>query len=234
MIEPYETKTVRDGATLGSIVPIPIAVHPNYSGRNVVIMYPGYSVSSNLDGYNNKYKKLAEEIVERNIGAVIRMQNNPINGIPYHKSVVENLRYVIDYVLEESRSICKGSPNIYLMGNSAGASAVAAVCASYSHVSKVLLIAPSGDAGPAANKLSRFEGEVYITVGENDEIVGEQSGHHFFNLATSASRRTLKIIPGCDHQFKGTRNGKIFSKAPFWAFAGDETFPSPEGGIVLY
>jgi hypothetical protein len=29
-------------------------------------------------------------------------------------------------------------------------------------------------------------------------------------------------------------NGKILSKAYLWAFAGDDGFPSPEGGVLLY
>jgi hypothetical protein len=29
-------------------------------------------------------------------------------------------------------------------------------------------------------------------------------------------------------------NGKILSKAYLWAFAGDDGFPSPEGGVPLY
>ena len=42
--------------------------------------------------------------------------------------------------------------------------------------------------------------------------------------------------PGAPGQpsITGETNGKIMSKAPLWAFAGDETFPSPEGGIELY
>ena len=42
------------------------------------------------------------------------------------------------------------------------------------------------------------------------------------------------MIPNCNHQFFGEANGKIMSKAPLWAFAGDTTFPSPEGGKKLY
>jgi hypothetical protein len=37
----------------------------------------------------------------------------------------------------------------------------------------------------------------------------------------------------CDHGFTGVTNGKILSKAYMWAFGGDTSFPSPNGGLVL-
>lgn len=52
--------------------------------------------------------------------------------------------------------------------------------------------------------------------------------------ASDARKKALVVIPDCDHQFQGLVNGKIMSKAPFWAFADDESFPSPEGGTILY
>lgn len=53
-------------------------------------------------------------------------------------------------------------------------------------------------------------------------------------LMLSAKIRKLEVIPNCGHQFIGETNGKIMSKAPLWAFAGDTTFPSPDGGKRLY
>jgi dienelactone hydrolase len=128
------------------------------------------------------------------------------------------------------------APNIYLMGFSAGAGAVAIVSAEYPEIKKVLLLAPSVDAGKAVIEASfpKFEGEVYIAIGESDECVGKEAGDYFLGLVTRASKKTLVVIPDCDHQFQGRINGKIMSKAPFWAFAGDQSFPSPEGGVVLY
>lgn len=92
------------------------------------------------------------------------------------------------------------------------------------------------DAGKAAieEAFGKFRGEVYIAVGEDDECVGREAGDYFLGLATGASKKTLVVIPNCDHQFQGSINGKIMSKAPFWAFADDESFPSPEGGVILY
>jgi fermentation-respiration switch protein FrsA (DUF1100 family) len=121
------------------------------------------------------------------------------------------------------------------MGFSAGAGAIAAVAADYPAVKKILLIAPAGDAGNrnVAN-LAHFRGEVFITVGAWDEVVGMHAGECFMELAKTATKKNLVIVPRCDHQFRGRKNGMILSKAPLWAFAEDAAYPSSEGGIALY
>jgi hypothetical protein len=41
-------------------------------------------------------------------------------------------------------------------------------------------------------------------------------------------------VPACGHGFAGETNDRILSKAYLWAFAGDDSFPSPDGGVPLY
>lgn len=211
-----------------------IIVHPHKS-ENVVIIYPGFN--GTIGGYNNKYLKIAELLVKRGVGAVVRIDNFFVPGVSYEKSVKDHLREVIVYVRGNADKICGNKRlNIFLMGISAGAGAAAAVVFEYSCVKKILLVAPSTDAGVRAIRtgLGAFGGEVYVVVGENDEIVGKDSGLLFFELATGAKSRKLVAVPNCDHQFRGGINGRILSKAPLWAFAGDDSFPSPSGGIKLY
>ena len=213
---------------------IELAIHSNSSGT-LIVNYPGYN--GDIAGYNNKYEKIADMLQQRNVGAVVRIPNDHFVGFDYRKSVQENLRCVVDYTLESGERICGSrTPRLYIMGFSSGASAIAAICADYEQLDKILLVAPSGDAGKEAVEkgLSRYLGEVYVTIGENDEVVRPQSGQMFYDLATAARKRELVVVPHCDHQFRGEINGKIMSKAPLWAFTSDETYPSPEGGIVLY
>ena len=208
-----------------------IAVHLNISGV-VTVIYPGYR--GDVNGYNNKYQKIAELFSGKGIGAVVRMSNHEIPDVEYSKSLKGSLRSVINHILQHSKEICGcDSPRLYLMGVSAGASAIAAVAHEYDEVEKILLIEPSGDAGidDVKTGLSKYTGEVYIVGGANSHIKG---GEFFSNLVVSAKVNKLVIIPDCDHQFRGKVNGMIFSKAPLWAFAEDPTFPSPDGGIELY
>jgi dienelactone hydrolase len=212
-----------------------INIHDLPQSNVIIINYPGYQ--GDIDGYEGKYRTLADLMQRKGIGAVIRMGNQYRYGFLYEKSVVADLRATIEYALANAESICSTrEPKIYLMGFSAGAGAIAIVAAEFPQIEKVLLLAPSVDAGKATieEAFGSFRGEVYIAVGEEDECVGKEAGDYFLALATGARRKMLVIIPKCDHQFQGRINGKILSKAPFWAFAGDESFPSPAGGLQLY
>lgn len=211
-----------------------VAIHP-YSNGIIVVNYPG--ITGDIDGYNNKYGQQADFVQENGIGTVVRMGNPYFDELPYPEGMIDNFRFVLDYCLANGAELSGvGNPTLYLMGFSAGASTIAAVAGDYSEVERILLMAPSGDAGQEAieSGLGKFTREVYVAVGSNDEMVGPHAGRIFYDMAKAAKLKKLEIIPNCDHQFKGEVNGRIMSKAPLWAFAGDTTFPSPEGGKVLY
>lgn len=233
--EPSNDPEFQDGKFLGKPFPLEldIAIHPNDSGR-IIINYPG--AYGDIDGYNQKYKKLAAYIQDKKLGAVIRSGNDLSAGYTWDT----DLRQMLKYAQEHAKEICgKDDPEIYLMGFSAGASAIAAVAHDYeSIVPKVLLFAPSGDTGEQAVRkgLGIYKGEVYIVIGQDDDVVGVDAGKTFYDIASSATHRELKVIPNCDHQFRGETNGRIMSQAPFWAFAQGEKppFPLPFAGIRLY
>lgn len=213
---------------------IPLAIHANRESGCITISYPG--AMGDIDGYNAKYRTLANLIQEK-VGAVIRLGNHYFQGFDYSKSIQNDLRAVVGYAIENSKDICGAKvPVIYLMGFSAGASAIAAVAYEFTQVRKILLISPSGDAGKEdiTRGLAEFAGEVYIVAGENDDVVGPETAPMVSGLVKKASVHKLVIVPNCDHQFRGLENGMIMSKAPLWAFLGDQDFPSPNGGIELY
>lgn len=212
----------------------PIAIHPKQDSGIIIINYPGYN--GDIDGFNNKYGKLAQFMQEK-IGAVLRSPNIEHNNIDYRESVKDDLKALIEYALKNSERICGSvNPQIYLMGFSAGASAIAAVAHEFKEVTKILLVSPSMDAGPEAvlYGLNHFTGEVYVVAGDNDTIVGTKCAPQMFSYVKTDSTHEIVIVQNCDHQFKGKTNGMIMSKAPLWAFSGDTSFPDPEGGIELY
>lgn len=213
---------------------IPLAIHPNRESGYIIINYPG--VMGDIDGYNAKYRTLANFLQEK-VGAVIRLGNHYFSDFNYDKSVQDNLRAVINYAIKNSKEICGSKvPVIYLMGFSAGAAAIAAIAHEFPHVRKILLVSPSGDAGEEdmTRGLAEFTGEVYIVAGENDNIVGPEAAPMISSLVKKASVHKLVIVKNCDHQFRGRENGMIMSKAPLWAFLGDQEFPSSNGGVELY
>lgn len=230
-----ETAREKNRGSEETIIRFEINIHDCPECNVIIINYPGYQ--GDVDGYHGKYRTLADLIRRRGIGSVIRMDNQLRYGFRYEKSVVADLKATIEYALANSASICSSrEPDLYLMGFSAGAGAVAIVAADYPQIKRVLLLAPSVDAGKSAieEAFGKFRGEVYIAVGEYDECVGREAGDYFLGLATAARKKMLVVIPSCDHQFQGLVNGKIMSKAPFWAFADEKSFPSPDGGMILY
>lgn len=214
------------------LVPVQFAIHPNHSGR-IIINVPGYN--GVIDGYGQKYKILAHHIQSQELAAVVRTGNHLGEGYPPDI----NLNAALEYAKQHAWEICgEPEPEILLMGFSAGASAIAARAHEHPQVARILLFAPSTNMPISLIKdgLEKFKGDVYIVVGEDDDVVGPETGQYFYDLATGASSRKLFVIADCDHQFRGEKNGRIISQAPFYAFreGAKSLFPDPRGGIKLY
>jgi pimeloyl-ACP methyl ester carboxylesterase len=209
-----------------------VFVHACPSGwrRGTIINIPGYG--GDVSGYNNKHTVLADWLSHHYGLVTMRMPNVTRQGREeYTTGLLEDAQVAVNIALNTL-----GLP-LYLMGFSAGGYAAAVVGAkNHRVVEKLLLMEPSASESllnPLPQDiLAQFSGEVYIVLG--DHGVGRDVGELYYRSFSGASRRELVVIENCDHQFRGTRNGQIMAKAPLWAFMGDETFPSPEGGIVLY
>lgn len=217
----------------GNCVSLPVEIHPHQSDR-IIINMPGWDGA--IDGYERKYTKLAEFLVEKGLGAVVRCGNHPVDHIDFEESCRAQIRDLIRTVLENPRDICASpNPDLYLMGFSAGASAIAAMAHLFPQAKALLLMAPSTDAGRDAMKqsLSQFPGAVSVIVGASDLVVGSFP-KEVASWGPQGAPRKLAVIPRCDHQFRGQRNGQILSQAPLWAFADLDPFPHPDAGIILY
>jgi hypothetical protein len=209
-----------------------LAVHPFDNGK-MIINVPG--VDGSLDGYNDKYKVLAEYLVRSGVGAVVRIPNPYTFGYGWDI----NLRHALGYALDNSKEICgQANPEIYLEGFSAGAGAIATIAWEYPEVKKILLVEPAivfrQDDG--LNDMRQYRGQVCIVTGKGSDALGLEVGMKFYDAFENASQREIFEIPNCDHQFRGELNGRILSQAPIYAFADDPKikFPDPEGGIRLY
>lgn len=207
--------------------------------HKIIIIYPGYN--GTMEGYNGKYNTIAEILNKKYNFNVVQSSNMCGQEANYSSDVQNWLRHLIINELCEWEYV--RPIEIYLMGVSAGASACAMVAYEFPEVTKMLLIAPStdaidGDDGESVQDIYKailqYKGHLYVTVGEQDEIVGNAFPRLLSDCATNAIANKFVEVPNCDHQFRGETNGKIFSKSPLWAFCDDNTYPSPEGGIKLY
>src|SRR5215475_3265871 len=66
-------------------IKIPLVIHPCSGNGIIIIIYPG--AGGDIDGYQDKYKKLARVLTDKKVGTVIRLGNHPIDGVDWRTSV---------------------------------------------------------------------------------------------------------------------------------------------------
>jgi len=113
------------------------------------------------------------------------------------------------------------------MGYSTGGSAVASISSEYDAIKKLLLIAPSYDANKSVlqKSMNNYKGELYIVVGDRDEIVLPSQVAWFYFQAKKTKIKKFVELVSCEHSFNGISNKEIVSKSPFWAFKNCTDFP---------
>ena len=194
---------------------VTIAVHPLPSD-NIVIIYPGAGGSK--DGYEDKYIKMADFLIQNDVGAVIRTDNVFQLGNGW----TTTLEIVIEYALDHSEEICESpNPNIYLVGHSIGAGACDLISCVYEEIKKILFTSPAPimKNNEPQHGIGEFTGEVYVVIGDEDQIPREYA-LQFYELADKASKRKLEIIKGCGHHFEGKENFDRFVRLPVECFSG--------------
>jgi len=203
---------LRDGVPVD--FELEVAIHPLKNGK-IIINVPG--ADGSIDGYEDKYLKIANYLIEQKIGAVVRIPN--ISSLGFGWDI--NLRKILSYALENAKNICgSNKPEIYLMGLSAGAGAISMTAWEYPEVTKILLIEPavvfSGEHG--VEGIRKYKGEVTIVVGKGSTALGKQVGDKIFDYFLNANHKEIIEVSKCDHCFMGEINSRIFSEAPIYAF----------------
>lgn len=202
----------------------------------IIVNYAGYNGTAY--GYADKYVQLADIAANDGLAATVLVPNKPFDGYgraEYQQSLLEVLRAAVAWARAHAEELCgDANPTLYLTGMSAGGSAVAALAAEL-EADKVLLVAPSGDAGEQIERLLDYTGEVSIVVGREDIVVGgARAGALYRRLAENASACRLQVLDNCDHQFTGEHNGRILSQVQSWAYRGNCLSLDPAAGEKLY
>ena len=227
---------------LGERVPyvVPVSAYPTDSNI-IIVVSPG---SGELkDGRNDRWMKLARHFQEQQLGSLVTY-NAPrpdgqvqlpweaysYKGASWNRLLLESLSHAIEFSLERSREICgTDTPTLYLAGFSSGASAVGAVAFQYPEVKRILLLSAYDSVGDCFyDGVAQFPGDVYLAYGSEDSIAGFLA--YVLALGPMAANSfRVKQVPNCDHRFSGETNGKLVTKAFYWAFCGDDSFPDPAG-----
>lgn len=184
-----------------------IAIHPADS-KVVLLTVPG--VDGSVDGYENKYVKIAENVQEQHGAAIVRIANPFITS--YHWE--SNIRRALDYIMKHTEEITGHKDiEVRIMAHSAGAATVSQIAWEYPEITRILLINPATKLGFDKIKygLSEFGGsKITVIFGSEDPSVND--AEELSKVDESARMRTL-ILDGVDHHFSGDAL-KLFMQAP--------------------
>ena len=211
---------------------IGVGYHPTNTGK-IIINIPG--AGGSIEGYLNKYVNLGNYIQEKDIASFVRIPND--RPQEYELTV----RTIINYCLDNSKSICgSNTPEIWLVGLSAGAGAIILTGWEYPEVTKILAINPflevKGGRDKIHKNLPMYEGELYLVKGEEDEVIASDTIDFLSKYASSVKELQTYVIPNCDHQLRGENNARILSQLPEYFFLGKyktEEFPNGKKWINL-
>lgn len=175
------------GAYFDDEVRIDLVIHEGGSDE-IVLIIPG--IDGSVDGYENKYLKMAEGIRRKNGATVIRM-SNPHNLAGYH---LRNLFEVMDYI-EKNYDMSKS--RLDMVAHSLGAYMVGTTASMYDYVDKVLLINPAIglDIQSYENLKDRPKESNIFLIGENDPSL------RYSDLFNSVGIVNIEL--GADHHFSG-------------------------------
>ena len=224
---------------------VPFIAFPTTSGK-LLIQAPGAGEAK--EGAWNRYVRLGENLRDRSIATLVsfnppwpdaqgKYPDEPYSyrDASWNRIFVEGMAHLVEHCLTRAEALCgTKEPEVFLAGFSAGGSVAVAVAPLFRQVKKILLVSAYDSVGWFfLHGLRHFAGEVYVAYAEGDSpaVALAMSIRSFARMASAVQARG---VPDCDHAFSGEANGKVLAKTYLWAFAGDESFPSPEGGVPLY
>lgn len=183
-----------------------IALHPAES-KVIFLIIPG--VDGSIDGYENKYMRIADNVQEKHGAAVIRMDNPFITSHHWES----NIRKVLEFIADNKKML-SGNEDIELriMAHSVGATGIVQVAWEYPYISRLLLINPATrlNLDKFYKGLIEFNGKKTILVGSNDPSAGLESDK---NIEYTVSNINILTIDGADHDFSGDAF-PVFIEAP--------------------
>jgi hypothetical protein len=183
-------QATHNGVTID--VSMDIRVHP-YKSKIIVLIIPG--VDGSVDGYDNKYMRMAEKIVKEQHKAVIRISNDFISSFHWE----DNMKHALEYIEDNALEICKNSDyKIEIIAPSAGASVAAWIAHSYPKIQNMILINCAAKLQPERilDGLSKYKELATVVYGSKDPSLD------FIKQLPSGTHH--KIIEGADHFFSGS------------------------------
>ena len=168
-----------------------IAIH---SANSKIIFFTIPGVDGSVDGYENKYVRIADSVQEKHGAAVIRMSNPFISSLFWDS----NIRQVLEFIEKNAKTIANHEDfELRVMAHSAGAAILAQIAWEYPFISRILLVNPAMKLNPEKiiNGLNELDDkDITILVGSNDPSMSE---------TTKILKGEIIVVDGADHNFSG-------------------------------
>jgi hypothetical protein len=160
------------------------------NNKTVFMTIPG--VDGSIDGYENKYKRITENMQNESGFAIARMANPYISSLYWDS----NIREMLEYLLSNKKEIT-GSDDIeiHIMSHSAGAAVIAQIAWEYPEITRLLLVNTAFGLRPERilKGIESFSGQINFVFGSKDPSVGWTE-----NLK---EKYNVRVIDGADHNF---------------------------------
>lgn len=166
-----------------------VAVHQG-GNKTVVLIVPG--IDGTIDGYDDKYLKMAQLINDVHGYNVVRISNPFISSFHWE----DNIRKALEFIRSDKEKLFVEKPDrIYIVAHSAGASVAAWIAFEKPDVKGLVLINMAYELKPEKIEygLNNFNGKVDLVYGSKDPSLG-------FGVANK-SRFHLSLVEGADHYF---------------------------------
>ena len=174
---------------------IDVAIHPSDSGI-ILLTIPG--IDGSVDGFEDKYIKIADNAQKKYGVAVVRMSNPFISSLFWES----NVRRVLELIQNNLISISgREDVELRIMAHSAGASVIAMIAWEYPFISRLLLVNAAVRLWPDKIKygLSELGGDkTTILVGSRDPSLIDINK---LSEQKELSGIKIVIVKGADHDF---------------------------------
>lgn len=170
-----------------------VAVHPAQSDT-VLLIIPG--VDGSVNGYEDKYIRIADQVQDKHGVAVVRIANPFISSFHWES----NPRRILDYIKRNASAITGSSkvPQIKVMAHSAGASIIARIVHEYPEIQEILLINPAQKLNSEAARSGLKKANVKVTA-----VFGSKDPSISFADDLTTDGHTVHVVEGSDHYFSG-------------------------------
>jgi predicted esterase len=189
-----QLKWVEEKNSIGFNCELDLAYHP-IDSKVILLIIPG--VDGSVDGFENKYVRIAED-VQRKYGAAVFRMSNPFISSYFWES---NIRRALEYIQKNCSEIVGTKDyELRIVGHSAGAAVIASIAWEYPMITKLLLINPAMkmDIHQMKRGAKEFGTEkITMLIGGNDPSI--QQAREF---SEQLGIKTI-YVDGADHNFSG-------------------------------